>query len=630
MNRHLTLSVCLAALLWGCDSETTTVSGTNDETTTSLGVIRNPDGRPAAGARVLLYASGDTQTTPRALGVVDNDGHVVLTGTPQAGLYNLLVRSTEGDEALFQDSLISNGTQLTIFNDTLKRTGKLKGRVRVQPQDKPAIAWVQLIGAGRYVNLDDSGAFVIDSLPAGRFTLAAQTLADKYTPTFRYPVIRSDSTTDLGVIDLIYTGVPMVRNVKAVWDSLASTVTVRWDSSPEPGLLGYRVLRGKHSDPQVMYEMAYVTGSQRWTDTLFRGLQYGGSLGGQYDSVQTDLFYRVIAVTNNGMSPTSFADSLNVRSPVLTNTWSPNWNAAGTLPAQYTTASIDSLGSGLALLTTQDSFQTLWTSPDGRTWSQGFTLPARITPVFWKGKLWWTTGHQTGQSYDANALANNTYILAPAIGWLIDTIHVHSFDGNVTSTASIPVRGDTVTAAAIIPMGDRAVLAEERGVISGASSIPYLATLDLYSSTDGKAWIASNDRNLAWWYTSNQASYAAMAWGGFYKVAQTPTGFLFAQGNWIGSSDSLISWQSTDGKQPQDWPIPGNFGLPSYDKALVAGNSLIFSSPERLRWAPQNNLKEWHLITAPAKSINTSLAWRDQFLVSDGTTLWMAPIPSGF
>jgi len=375
-----------------------------------------------------------------------------------------------------------------------------------------------------------------------------------------------------------------------------------------------------------MYEMAYVTGSQSWTDTLFRGLKYGGSLGGQYDSVQTDLYYRVIAVTNNGMSPISFADSLNVRSPALTKAWAPKWNTAGTLPAQFTTASLDSLGNGLALLTTQDSFQTLWTSPDGKSWSQGFTLPARITPVFWKGKLWWTTGHQTGQSYDANVLDKNSTLFVEAIGRLIDTIHVHSFDGNVTSTTSIPVRGDTVTAAAIIPMGDQVALAEERVRISGLSSYPYLATLDLYSSKDGKDWIASSDRNLAWWYTANQANYS---WS-HYKVTQTPTGFLFAQPNWMFSSDSLIAWESTDGKQPGDWPYIGSFWLPNYDKAFVAGNTLIFSNSERLRWAPQNNLKEWHEITAPGKNMNTSIAWRGQLLASDGTTLWMAPIPSGF
>jgi hypothetical protein len=255
-------------------------------------------------------------------------------------------------------------------------------------------------------------------------------------------------------------------------------------------------------------------------------------------------------------------------------------------------------------------------------------LPASITPVFWKGKLWWTTGHQTGQSYDANALANNSYVIVPAIGRLIDTIHVHSFDGNLTSTTSVPVRGDTVTAAAIIPMGDHAALAEERLVVSGASSVPYLPTQDLHVSPDGKSWTATEDRSLAWWYSFNQASYAAMTWG-YYKATQTPTGFLFAQANWVGSNDSLIAWQSTDGRPPQGWPIPGNFGLPNYDKAFVAGNTLIFSSSDRLLWAPQGYVKEWHQITAPAKNISTGLAWRGQLLVSDGSTLWMAPIPSG-
>jgi hypothetical protein len=630
MNRFTVLACLALPLLWSCDSETATVSGTNDETTTSLGVIRKPDGKPAAGARVILYASGDTQTTPRALGIVDNDGHVVLTGTPQPGLYNLLVRSTENNEALFQDSLVSNGTQLTVFNDTLRRTGKLIGRVRVEPQDKPTIAWVQLIGAGRYVNLDDSGRFAIDSLPAGRYTLAAQTLTPKYTPTFRYPAVRSDSTTDLGIVDLVYTGVPMVRNVKAAWDSLASTVTVRWDSSSEPGLLGYRVLRSRYNDPQLMDTMAYVTGSQNWTDTLFRGFRVGGSLGGQYDVFQTDLFYRVVAVTNNGMSPISFADSLNVRSPDLTNVWAPKWNTTGTLPAQYTTNSLDSLGNGLALLTTQDSFQTLWTSPDGKAWNQGLTLPANANGIFWKGKLWWTSGHQTGQSYDANVLAHETGIF-PAIGRIIDTIHVHSFDNDSVSTKSIPVRGDTITAAVIIPMGEQLVLAEERLIICGGSSVPYLTTMDMHTYTDGKDWMSSNNRDLVWWYTWNQYDIAIGSFSARYQIFPIADRYLFAKTSWL-RKDTATAWESADGKPPQLWPtsIPESYGLPYFDKAIQMEKSALFTSQKWLCWAPQNNLKEWHEITAPSRNINTGLAWRGQLLVSDGTTLWMAPIPSGF
>lgn len=627
MKRILSLLALSIPLLWGCDSESTSLSGTNDETTTSLGVIYRPDGEPAVGARVLLYASGDTQATPRAVGIVDNDGHVTLAGTPTPGLYNLLIRSTRSNEAIFQDSLVSDGKRLTVFDDTLRRTGKLVGRVRVQPQDKPAIAWVQLIGAGRYVNLDDSGRFVIDSLPAGRFTLAAQTREPKYTTTFRYPIIRSDRLTDLGSIDLIYTGVPMVRNVKASWDSVAATVTVRWDSVPERGLLGYRVVRGTYSDPGAMNEMAYVTDGRHWTDTLFRGLKYGGSLGGQYDSMQTDLFYRVIAVTNNGESPISFADSLNVRSPVLTHAWNLPWSVGSVMPAGYTYGSLDSLGDGVAMLATKDSFQTLWTSQNGKSWSQGLTLPANVGGVFWKGKLWWTTGHQTGESYDANLRTGSTYVLMPAIGRLIDTIHVHSFDGNAVGTSSVPVRGDTVTAAAIVPAGDQLVLAEEALVIHGGTSVPYLPTQDLHVSTDGNGWTATEDRNLVWWYTFNQSSYAAMNYG-FFRMAQLPDGHLFAETRWMGGGDSVVVWESADSKRP-DWPYPGSYGLPVFDNVIPVGNSLLFTNVGRLRRALQSNPKDWHEVTVPGKEVNAALPWRNQLLVSDGVTLWSAPLPSG-
>jgi hypothetical protein len=421
----------------------------------------------------------------------------------------------------------------------------------------------------------------------------------------------------------------MVRNVKATWDSSSATVTVRWDSVPERGLLGYRVVRGTYSDPGAMNEMAYVTDGRRWTDTLFRGLKYGGSLGGQYDSMQTDLFYRVIAVTNNGEGPTSFADSLNVRSPVLTHAWNLSWSAGSALPAGYSVgvSSLDSLGNGVAMLATKDSFQTLWTSQDGKSWSEGITLPANVGGIFWKGKLWWTTGHQTGESYDAHALINSTYVMAEAIGRLIDTIHVHSFDGNVVSTNSVPVQGDTVTAAEIVPMGDLVVLAEERVVVSGASSMPYLSTQDLHVSVDGNGWTATEDRNLIWWYSTNRSNFAAMFYRS-YKMAKLTDGYLFAQTNWIGGGDSVVVWKSPDSKG-FDWPYPGNYGLPLFNNVIPAGNSLLFSNTGWLRWAPQNNPKEWHEIAVPGKDVNVALPWRNQLLVSDGITLWSAPLPSG-
>jgi len=228
----------LLPLFWGCD-KTNRVTGTNDETTTSLATIYRPDGKPAAGARVLVYAARDTATAARSTGIVDANGHVVLAENPSKGWYNLLVRDGSG-RALFQDSLLSDGIRLTVLTDTLRRTGRVVGRIRVQPQDKPSIAWVQLLGAGRFLNLDDSGRFAIDSVPSGKYTLAGLTRAPLYTPTFRELRIEPDSAVDVGTLDLIYTGIPMTTGVEATWDSVHSTATVTWSKHPNPEILGYR------------------------------------------------------------------------------------------------------------------------------------------------------------------------------------------------------------------------------------------------------------------------------------------------------------------------------------------------------------------------------------------------------
>jgi len=287
-----TFLLSLSLFLWGCDS-TNSTAGTNDETTTTLATILRPDGRPAAGARVLVYAAGDTQTTPVGSGRVDEQGRVALVSAPKAGWYNLLVKDDSG-RAVFEDSLVSDGHRLAVLNDTLRRTARVTGRVQVQPQDKPTIAWVQLLGAGRYSNLDDSGRFVFDSVPAGRMTLAALTLVAQYTPTFRAVHTTPDSTFDAGVISLVYTGIPQVQKVSVRWDSVANTATVTWNAVSDSLVTGYTVYRTTQTNPGTFSPVAYVDAGTSWTDTLFGA---NGSLGKPMDSVQVTVRYQVVAGT---------------------------------------------------------------------------------------------------------------------------------------------------------------------------------------------------------------------------------------------------------------------------------------------------------------------------------------------
>jgi len=640
MNRHLTLSVCLAALLWGCDSETTTVSGTNDETTTSLGVIYRPDGKPAAGARVMIYAPGDTQATPRIQGIVDDVGHVSLSGTLPAGSWNLMVRGSD-NTALLQDSLPCNGSRLTILSDTLRHTGKLIGRVQVQPQDKPTIAWIQLLGAGRYVNLDDSGRFVIDSLPAGRYTLAALTRTVDYTPTFAPVRIVSDSSLDLGTVKLIYTGIPMVSGLALSWDSVGGTVRLAWDPVSTPGLLGYSVYRGTSNDPAQMKKMRLQPGTS-WIDTVFDSA--GGSVGKTYSSSSGKVVYRVVAATAQSMGPYCPAESTYVRSPWLVEQWNANWTAyrlPDTLLAAWLglgayAGTLDSLGSELAFLSKKDSSLVLWTSADGNQWSRKLTLAASSSPVFWKGALWWTSaGPKTIVYSDSSLLRMGSGNGLP----LLKSCIVHRFDGLTDDSVLVPLSGDTVNRAALVPSRNLLALQEERKIVL---MVPQYWPGAVWSSADGKSWNRDATGQVGWWYGAELTVHNNQDWQKeWIRWMASSNGTVVLDSYYSGySSDGSrsVMWKDSSMSRPASFPPADavQWSMPFVREATNFGSRFFYlTASAEVVWAPATTPNQWHRIASPSlgghQAFPTALqAWRNQLLVSDGTTLWMAPIPSGF
>lgn len=250
------LALGLALLgLTGCQDRSAD-GGTTDGTSTVVFYL--PDGKPAAGARVQVFASSDTTRTPRIQVFADANGEVELP-VLDSSYYNLVARDKSG-RAMFQDSLISDGRTMDYASDTLVATGVVTGRVKVQPQHDPRIVWIALLGAGTYLNVDDSGRFRIEGVPEGKFTLGGFTKTEGYTTTFKGLRVKRDSTSDIGILDMVFTGLPVVKNLEARFDTLAGLVHLRWDSIPLRETWRYTVLR----DGIKVGE----TSGPRWIDTV--------------------------------------------------------------------------------------------------------------------------------------------------------------------------------------------------------------------------------------------------------------------------------------------------------------------------------------------------------------------------
>jgi hypothetical protein len=387
--RHFRILLPAATLLamGACDKH---VAGTTDEHETTVAArLYLPDGSPAAGARVRIYAVDDTVKTAREQVYASADGSVVLPVLP-AGEYNLVVTDDAGKGVVI-DSLLSKGAGApSMRSDTLRAMGRLKGCLQVEPQHSPSIAWAQILGLGLATNLDSAGCFLLE-VPAGRVTLAALTREDKYTPTFRSVRTIPDSTVDVGVVRLVYTGIPVIEGLSVRYDSLAGIATVRWNRSAAPGLRGYRLVR---MGGYVSIDIDDL-GDTVFVDTLFRP--------NRFDTAGVSREYTVVAVDSARVGGTPWRRvSLAARSPWTIPRGNLRDTVIGRLP-EGGCNELDTLAGGLVcfqniqeespvrLLHSSDTVVARM-STDGKTWRALPRFEGVLRAVAWRGRIWMTRG----------------------------------------------------------------------------------------------------------------------------------------------------------------------------------------------------------------------------------------------
>lgn len=392
LSRHLRFLLAAAASLAtiGCDKD---VAGTTDEHETHVARLYREDGAPAAGARVRLYAVGDTSRTPVAQVFASTDGAIELPKLPE-GQYALYATDGSGNGVLI-DSLLSTGAgSPELRNDTLRPLGILSGRVAVEPQHSPRIAWVQVLGLGIAANVDTLGNFRLE-VPAGRVTVAALTREPQYTPTFRFVTSISDSAVDVGTIRLEYTGIPVVEGLSVSYDTLAGVATVRWSRSTAPGLRGYRLSAFGAFSSLDIDDLADTV----YHDTLFRRYKF--------DTTHVTREYSVVAidsaregglpwrrVTIVAPSPWTIARG-NIGDTLLGTVPSAGCSELDTLAGGLVCIK-EQQGAGDAYLLHRSDTVTASVSSDGRNWR---TLPRFddvLRVVAWKGRIWVARGIATG------------------------------------------------------------------------------------------------------------------------------------------------------------------------------------------------------------------------------------------
>lgn len=440
--RSISFALTLA-ILAGCES-----NSTDPSPDTKASHLYLPDGKPAVGARALLYPSGDTTQVPSGQAFVATDGSVTLPSVTK-GWYNVVITDQNG-RAVLIDSLLSTGGSPTLPSDTLRNTATVIGQILVQPQHSAQITWIQLPGAGVYSNLDTEGRFRLNGIPAGKLTLAALTREEKYTNAYVSFRTIPDSTTDLGKINLPFTGLPVVQGIRSRYDSLEGVLHVSWNRVRAHGVKGY-VVDGL---PNIAFTIDTTL-----TVRYFSPYDSGALSNGWFDTTTKKVSFTVRAQdSTDALGPKWEQPTLTLRSMYTVQRGRWAWTAMSNLPGllNYPTR-LDTVADHLVKWNPGDSASTwhLWTSADGVSWTQLWTNQKTVGgPAVSNGSIWYLKG--LNPSVDSTTYAKLALIRQNLAG---ETISID------TLTPSVPVKSGFITF-----RNDTVIVSP--AVFAGSTSIP--------------------------------------------------------------------------------------------------------------------------------------------------------------
>lgn len=626
-QRILTLLAGGLALLAGCDKSAD--GGTNDDTSTVV-AFYTKDGRPAVGAAVKIFASSDTSRIPTSKVYTSTSGAVVMPALA-AGYYNILVEGDSGYVA-FQDSLVSDGKTLPYRSDTLVAPGEVTGRIRVQPNDDPHIAWVGLLGTGLYLNVDDSGRFSLPKVPEGRYTLLAKAEKTGYVSTFLSVEVARGAKRDLGEIRLIWTGLPIATGLAGSVDSLEGTVRLTWDTATTAKVAGWTVWRAGSDDPSTAVKVAYVGPKQTvFVDTLFAPL----------DTVARYVRYWVRAKGGAGDSGEIWNSwSVVARPPMLAGAWTPNWKKAVSSSwledsvIKYMTEQrpwIDTMDGGLAAILVRNSKLVLATSRDGSTWKSVAVLKGwNDQGLYHGGRFWWCEPVLGGRFVPPIPAFSDTIALA-------DSFRVHSVDAQgVDRIEVVPALSTEVSSGVLYAQGDSIALLQYR---QASVTIPMQVTEARMIRLPSGSWEASD--SAGWWKPITMWPYVAN------PEINDAKRFDLADGPWILrwplSEDSALPDGGTRhlvrGAGPERL-------MPGYVRQIagIRPGKVVMLSDARgyagvgdrpltsIVWASVTEPAKWFSIASPPRTLPQGqrdfvVTWNNRLWYVNADGLWVAEIP---
>lgn len=294
LNKLFRFSIILSCILYiSCITNDDDGRGTEVENEI-LGKIVLTDGSPAVGAKVRIYP---VEYNPAPLsGAKAPDTAITnvkgeYTVKVPTGSYNILTSSNS--LLAYSDSVNISEKIKSLPTDTLNKSGSITGYVELQPIHLPTNAIVELVGTNYFSNVDLSGKFYFPSLAAGKYTVRVS-VDSKLSYTSLYTSFSVESGNAQMLSDTLrpqYNGIPVVRNIKAVYDSVQGIVRVSWDPIQYSLFRDYQIYRDPSNYITLSTQSIGRSKATTYIDTIYKN----GVSKIDLDQSGLEFEYRVVA-----------------------------------------------------------------------------------------------------------------------------------------------------------------------------------------------------------------------------------------------------------------------------------------------------------------------------------------------
>lgn len=243
------LALVVACVFLRCGTDPVSGNGSGTSSSSITGVALAPGGEPAAGASVYVFGVNEipspSMPKTRAIGPVrtDGKGRFDVAVGPNAG-YNVTIESA--GNKFFRDSIGVETEPVDLEECRLRPVGSLCGTVELSFGHDPRTVLILVYGSNVFtVPYHTWGAFKIDSLAPGDYTVRFMSTVPGYSPLDTVLTIRESSVDTLShPVALEYTGLYTVPGLKVDWDPVVLAADLSWSALDSETVAGYNLYRG--------------------------------------------------------------------------------------------------------------------------------------------------------------------------------------------------------------------------------------------------------------------------------------------------------------------------------------------------------------------------------------------------